>query len=176
MAFANSGADLALLDMSVDRQEETKSKCEKFGAKVQTYACNITDATAVHDTFEQIVSSLGPVDILVNNAGVTGNKFAVNETFNDFWRVMEVNLKGPALCIYEVIKSMKERKTGCIINMSSRSATVDMPTGLSYNSSKAAIVRVTGTLQAEFDADGLGEQVHCYALHPGGVWTDLFKG
>ncbi|KAJ5385555.1 hypothetical protein N7517_003466 [Penicillium concentricum] len=176
VALANSGANLAILDLNLEQLRETKAACEAFGVKVEPYKCDITSPEGVSNTFAAIETALGPVDILVNNAGITGSSLAVDEAFNDFWKVMEVNVKGPALCIYQVLRTMCERKTGCIINMASRSATIDMPTGFGYNSSKAAIVRMTGTLQAELDLQDLGEQVHCYALHPGGVWGEMFKG
>lgn len=71
---------------------------------------------------------------------------------------------------------MRERKTGCIINMASRSATVDTPLGLGYNDAKAAVVRATSNIQLELDRDGFGDQIHTYALHPGGVLTAMGAG
>jgi short-subunit dehydrogenase len=120
--------------------------------------------------------TFGPVDILVNNAGVAHGKMAFEETFEKFWSAIEINLKGTMLCIYEVLQSMRQRKSGCIINMASRAATVDMPRGVSYNSSKAAIVRATASLQEEFEEEGLGQDLHIYCLHPGGVWGALTTG
>ncbi|KAK6384486.1 hypothetical protein LTS17_002049 [Exophiala oligosperma] len=174
IALANSGANLALLDLSVDRQQETKAACEKFqGVKVEAYSCDITNVQAVRDTFAAITNTLGPVDILVNNAGVAYGKLAFQETFEQFWKAIEVNFKGSMACIYEVLPGMRERKSGCIISMASRAATVDMAGGLSYNSSKAAIARATSTLQEEFEVEGFGDKLHTYCLHPGAVWGAL---
>lgn len=72
--------------------------------------------------------------------------------------------------------TMRERKSGCIINIASRAATVDIPLDLGYNDAKAAVVRATSTLQLELEDDGLGEQIHTYALHPGGVMTAMAAG
>lgn len=175
--MANSGANLALLDLSVDRQQETKAACEKFqGVKVEAYSCDITNVQAVRDTFAAITNTLGPVDILVNNAGVAYGKLAFQETFEQFWKAIEVNFKGSMACIYEVLPGMRERKSGCIISMASRAATVDMAGGLSYNSSKAAIARATSTLQEEFEVEGFGDKLHTYCLHPGAVWGALVTG
>ncbi|KIW21521.1 hypothetical protein PV08_02101 [Exophiala spinifera] len=174
IALANSGAHLALLDLSVDRQQETKAACEKFeGVKVEAFQCDITNVQAVRDTFAAITKTLGPVDILVNNAGVAYGKLASQETFEQFWKAIEVNFKGAMACIYEVLQTMRERRSGCIISMASRAATVDMAGGLSYNSSKAAIARATSTLQEEFDVEGLGDKIQTYCLHPGAVWGAL---
>ena len=77
------------------------------------------------------------------------------------------------LCTFQVLPTMRERKTGCIVNIASRAATVDTPLGMGYNCAKAAVVRATSNLQLELDDDGLGEQIHTYALHPGGVMTAM---
>ncbi|KAK5065124.1 hypothetical protein LTR84_000960 [Exophiala bonariae] len=177
IALANSGAHLALLDLSVEGQEETKAACQKYaGVRVETYKCDITDVNGVRETFAALTKTLGPVDIMVNNAGVSHGKLASQDRFEDFWRAIEINFKGTMLCIFEVLPSMRERKTGAIINLASRAATIDMPTGLSYNSSKAAVARATSTLQEELELEGLGEQICTYSLHPGGVWGAMVTG
>jgi NAD(P)-dependent dehydrogenase (short-subunit alcohol dehydrogenase family) len=68
---------------------------------------------------------------------------------------------------------MREQGSGCIINIASRSGTVDVPMALGYNTSKAALIRATHTLQREMEVDGLDPAIHLYALHPGGVLTDM---
>ncbi|KAF4554474.1 Short chain dehydrogenase-like protein 2 [Elsinoe fawcettii] len=170
VALANTGASLALLDLSADSLQETRQKCEKHGVKVETFACDNRDPSAVHATFVALVEALGPVDILVNNAGAVTGKKAHEEGFAAYWNIVEINLKGTMLCIFEVLQSMMERKSGCIINLASRSATINHTAGLSYCSSKAAVARATGCLQEDLDAEGLGQHVHTYALHPGAVW------
>ena len=177
IALANSGANLALLDLSEEDLKESKIACEKFdGVKAEVFKCDITNVGIVRNTFAAINDRLGPVDILVNNAGIAVGNLAWDETFEGFWKAIEVNFKGTMLCIFEVLRSMKERKSGCIINMASRAATVDMAGGLSYNSSKAAVARATHSLQEEFEQAGLGEQLHTYCLHPGGVWGKMVTG
>jgi len=174
IALANSGANLALLDLLVEELEETKLACEKYaGVRAEVFKCDITNIETVRETFAAINQILGPVDILVNNAGIAVGKLSWDETFEGFWKAIEVNFKGTMLCIFEVLRSMKDRKSGCIINMASRAATVDMAGGLSYNSSKAAVARATHSLQEEFEQAGLGEQLHTYCLHPGGVWGKM---
>jgi len=68
---------------------------------------------------------------------------------------------------------MRERGGGCIINIASRSGTVDVPMTLGYVTSKAALIRATHTLQREMVLDGLDPAIHIYALHPGGVVTGM---
>jgi NAD(P)-dependent dehydrogenase (short-subunit alcohol dehydrogenase family) len=71
---------------------------------------------------------------------------------------------------------MRERRKGCIINIASRSGTVDVPMFLGYNTSKAAVIRMTQTLQREMEVDGFDDAIQIYALHPGGVLTAMGGG
>lgn len=134
------------------------------------------DTQGVRDTFASIFTSLGPVDILVNNAGVFYGEMTSDGDFDKFWRAVEINFKGTMFCMYQVLPKMRERKSGCIVNISSRAATVDYPGGMSYSASKAAVARATATLQEEFEAEGLGDYLHTYSLHPGGVWGAMAAG
>jgi len=70
---------------------------------------------------------------------------------------------------------MKERKKGVIINVASRAGSMDFPSGLAYCVSKSAVIRLTGCIQLALDAEGLGDDIQIYALHPGGVLTDMPK-
>lgn len=79
----------------------------------------------------------------------------------------------PLLTIHTLLPRMRDRGHGCIINISSRSATVDVPMTLGYVTSKAALARATHTLQREMLLDGLDPAIHMYALHPGGVLTNM---
>jgi NAD(P)-dependent dehydrogenase (short-subunit alcohol dehydrogenase family) len=75
-----------------------------------------------------------------------------------------------------MLPRFRDRGAGCIINIASRSATVDVPMTLGYVTSKAALARATHTLQREMVLDKLDPAVHLYALHPGGVLTGMGGG
>lgn len=79
------------------------------------------------------------------------------------------------LTTYTLLPAFRTRKSGVIINIASRAATVDFPFAVGYNSSKAAVARATSTLQEELELDDLGQGIQMYALHPGGVLTDMAK-
>lgn len=94
-------------------------------------------------------------------------------TFTSFWHQIEVNFKGPLLTIHTLLPRFRKRGSGCVINIASRSGTVDVPMTLAYVSSKAALIRATHTLQREMELDNLDPAIHFYALHPGGVLTGM---
>ena len=80
------------------------------------------------------------------------------------------------MLIHAVLPQMRDRGHGCIINIASRSGTVDVPMTLGYVSSKAALIRATHTLQKEMVLDELDPAIHMYALHPGGVRSSMGGG
>ncbi|KAF2258326.1 NAD(P)-binding protein [Lojkania enalia] len=173
ISLAKSGADVAILDLSADALQETKGKCEREGVKVGVYACDVADEQGVIETFDKIERELGPIGVLVNNAGILDQRPYLMSTFPGFWRQIEVNFKGPLITIHTVLPRFRERGGGCIINIASRSGTVDVPMTLGYVTSKAALIRATHTLQKEMELDKLDPAIHIYALHPGGVFTDM---
>lgn len=130
---------------------------------------------AVKSTFKAIESTFWSVDVLVNNSGTAHTEYAVNESFESFWKVTEVNFKGTMLCTYKALPRMAERKSGCIINMASRAAGVDMPKSISYGASKVPVAHATASLQEEFNFLGLGQSLHTYCLHPGGLWGGMIR-
>ncbi|KAF2278046.1 short chain dehydrogenase/reductase-like protein SDR [Westerdykella ornata] len=172
-SLAKSGASLAILDISTEKLQTTKKACEAHGVRVKEYACDVTDDEAVVSTFSSIENDLGPVDILVNNAGIIDQRPLLMSTFPAFWRQIEVNFKGPLLTTHTILPRFRDRGSGCIINIASRSGTVDVPLTLGYVTSKAALIRATHTLQREMELDNLDPGIHMYALHPGGVLSAI---
>ncbi|PNS16811.1 Diacetyl reductase [Sphaceloma murrayae] len=172
-SLARSGADVALLDIDVERQSETLAICEKYGIKTKAYGCDVTKDDVVQSTFKQIVGDFGPVDILVNNAGRNSRRPMAMETFDQIWAGVELNLKAALLCMHQVLPSMRERSSGCVINIASRAGTVTTPFAGAYSMGKAALIRATNCYQVESEVDGFGDKIQFYALHPGAVKTQM---
>ena len=163
--------------MSIEAQQKTKAACQVHSnTAVELFSCSVIDVPGFRETLKLIRERVGEIDVLVNCAGIFYDNMMSAEDFETFWKVVEVNYKGPMLAIYETLPEMRRRRSGCIINISSRSATVDMLAGLSYNSSKAAIARASSSLQAELEDEGFGQDIQIYSLHPGAVWSDMCTG
>jgi NAD(P)-dependent dehydrogenase (short-subunit alcohol dehydrogenase family) len=172
-ALAKSGAHVAILDLSLSNLSNTKAACEAHNIRVAPFACDVTDSSKIAQVIEAVEKDLGPIDILVNNAGIFDQRPFIMSSFDGFWKQLEVNFKAPLMLIHQMLPRFRDRGAGCIINIASRSGTVDVPMTLGYVTSKAALIRATHTLQKEMELDGLDPAVHMYALHPGGVKSGM---
>ncbi|MDX6215586.1 MAG: hypothetical protein QOG99_1170 [Frankiales bacterium] len=140
------------------------------------HVLDVASPDAVSEVFAQIIADHGVPDLLVNNAAVSGGSgLTWDLTDTDWWRVMEVNVRGTQLCTRAVLPGMIARGSGRVVNLSSGAATY--PIGLdndgeltsAYMASKAAVNRFTEALAGECHASG----VRVFALSPGMVKTDM---
>lgn len=167
IALASSGADVAVLDMSVG--EETVAEIEAMGKKAKAYVCNVTDFAAVTDTFKAIVADFGRIDILVNNAGITRDKLGLAMKEEDFDSVLSVNLKGMFNTVKQVYPLFAKQRSGKIINVSSVSGIMGNAGQINYSASKAGVIGLTKSVAKELASRG----VTCNAIAPGFVATDM---
>ncbi|HQK40639.1 MAG TPA: SDR family oxidoreductase, partial [Flavobacterium alvei] len=137
--FAKQGAEVHILDLSIESAQEALADIQKAGGKVFSYACNVTNQKEVLATFEKI----GNIDILVNNAGIAnvGKVDTTSET--DFDRVMEVNVKGVYNCLFAAIPQLRLSNGGVIVNMCSIAAWVGLPDRFAYSTAKGAVMAMT---------------------------------
>ncbi|KAK8022211.1 hypothetical protein PG993_012978 [Apiospora rasikravindrae] len=92
---------------------------------------------------------------------------------DSFIHDLSVNLHGPYYLMRLLMPGIRAQKSGCVLNITSRAGVLpNIPFSTSYHASKAALINLTGCVQAEVDVDGL-EDVHLYALHPGGVRSEM---
>src|SRR4029079_13579746 len=94
--YAGLGADVACIDIDRERAEETAAVCRERGSDACAFACDVSDASAVHDLAVTIESDVGPVDVLVNNAGVGIAGPFLEADVEDWDWLIGVNLNGVA--------------------------------------------------------------------------------
>jgi NAD(P)-dependent dehydrogenase (short-subunit alcohol dehydrogenase family) len=164
VAIARSSGDLA------DVAEQT-------GAL--PYVLDVADPFAVDEVFTRILAEVGVPDLLVNNAGVSGaGGMTWQHSAQDWWRVVEVNLRGTHLCTKAVLEAMVNRGSGRIVNVSSGAAYFpawqdnDGVINSAYMASKAAVIRFTEALAGECANTG----VKTFSLSPGMVKTEMTAG
>lgn len=118
----------------------------------------------------EIEDAVGPVDLLVNNAGQFGPVGPLAATDpDDWWRALEVNLRGPLHCARTVLPGMLSRSHGRIVNVSSGAGFAAIPMLSAYVVSKTALYRLSENLAAETREHG----VTVFAIDPGLVRTAM---
>lgn len=162
LAVAITGRDPATLDASAER-------LRALGVPVVAAPADVSDPAAVADLVERVTAELGPVDLLVNNAGITDYGPLWEADPDAWWRVLEVNLRGPFLCSRAVLPAMIERGRGRIVNVTSRAGNAANPAQPAYAASKAALTRLTDSLAAQVEPHG----ITVFAITPGLVRTEL---
>lgn len=131
---------------------------------------DVSDLTSIVNVITQVETQLGPVDVLVNNAGVDRfNTLQHESNFRDWWKVIEINFKGPAGYTHAILPSMIAHRKGTIISIGSRNATVTRPFSTSYSASKAALHRFHHNLDLEVREYG----IHQFIVQPGNVPTTI---
>ena len=102
--FVASGAKVAIWDHDIAFAERT---AKEIGAGVTAFKVDVSDLAAVEKTRDATLAALGRIDILVNNAGIAGINKTVWETDFDEWRkVLRINLDGPFICCKAIVPSM----------------------------------------------------------------------
>ncbi len=179
-AYAEAGADVALLARRVEKLECVKAEIEKTGRRVIAIQCDVTDEQSVKTAIQTVIDSFGKIDILLNNAGIALNGGVHNMSEEDWDRAFDTNVKGIFFACKYVVPHMKEKGYGKIVNISSVNAKVADKSDLfirhSYNSSKAAAVGLTTGMAASYAQYGITVNAIGPALFETEMTSDkLFK-
>jgi 2-hydroxycyclohexanecarboxyl-CoA dehydrogenase len=135
------------------------------------YAADVTDRAQIDAALKSIHENLGPVSILVNAAGVDGFKPFLKISFEDWQRVVNVNLHGVFHTIQAVLPDMIDAGWGRIVNISSSSTHSGTPYMTHYVSAKSAVNGLTKSLALEFGPKG----VTVNAIPPGFIDTPMLR-
>src|SRR5215207_4948201 len=172
VALGSAGAWVALAARSQDEVAEAAGAVEAEGKVARGWTLDVTDLGAVAGVVEEVEAELGPVTLLVNNAGTAhapGPLWEVDP--DDWWRDLEVHVRGAFNCCRAVLPGMVERGGGRVVNIGSLAGARDETYISGYACAKTAYLRLTGTLAAE--TAGLGVTVFC--VSPGLVRTRMVE-
>jgi NAD(P)-dependent dehydrogenase (short-subunit alcohol dehydrogenase family) len=171
--LARAGAAVAVMARTASEIDETVASIKAEGGRAIALTGDVTDRGAVARAVAQTEERLGPVDLLVNNAGLPGPLKSAGPVWvndpDEWWRCMEVNVRGPLLCSQAVLHGMIARRQGRIINISSGGGNTPWPYASAYSVSKAALTRLTENLAVEIREYGIS----VFAISPGMVRTPM---
>jgi NAD(P)-dependent dehydrogenase (short-subunit alcohol dehydrogenase family) len=135
------------------------------------YTADVTDRAAVDTALDAIHTQLGPVTVLVNAAGLERFKRFTDIKFEDWQRVIDVNLNGVFHCIQAVLPDMIEAGWGRIVNISSSSTHSGQPYMSPYVAAKSAVNGLTKSLALEYGPSGITVN----AVPPGFIDTPMLR-
>ncbi len=134
-------------------------------------AMDVDSDNSVRDAIRGIVAKHGPIDVLVNNAGIERFGSIEELSIEEFRASMETNYFGALRCIQAVVTSMRERRKGTIINISSVAGTFCQPPATAYCASKWALEALSEGLACEMKTFG----VRVALVEPGIVDTAMAR-
>jgi 3-oxoacyl-[acyl-carrier protein] reductase len=172
MALAENGAKVAIVAKTKKEVESTAEEIIKNGYDAISIEADVSDEVQVKKMVKEVSSKLGIVDILINNAGVAIVDSLSDSKTKDWDMTMAVNLRGMYLCTREVIGPMIKRRSGHIINVSSRAGREPFANFTAYCTSKYGIIGFTESLAVEMSKYNVFVNVVC----PDRVVTKMSTG
>jgi NAD(P)-dependent dehydrogenase (short-subunit alcohol dehydrogenase family) len=163
--FLGEGARVAALDCDGAALERVLA--EKPGLAGGVVA-DVSSPDQVRRAFEEIDQLLGGVDILISNAGISIRKPFMDIEYEQWSRVLAVNLGGMFLCSKEALKRMLPQKSGVILLTASTNGMQGHPLYADYNASKAGVILLAKTMALEF-----APWIRVNAVCPGYVLTPM---
>ncbi|MGV0801206.1 SDR family oxidoreductase, partial [Mycolicibacterium elephantis] len=135
------------------------------------FTADVTDRAQIDDALAAVRAQLGPVTVLVNAAGLERFKRFTDITFEDWQRVIDVNLNGVFHCVQAVLPDMIEAGWGRIVNISSSSTHSGQPYMSPYVAAKSAVNGLTKSLALEYGPAGITVN----AVPPGFIDTPMLR-
>lgn len=168
--LASRGAHVIVNDRDLGPATEAAGAIVNKGGQATPLEFDVADVQQVSNAFRRLLDQFSRIDILVNNAGI-GDFVSFPEITPDKWdRMLNIHLKGSFNCCQAVLPSMKERKYGKIVNVSSVAGKRgDFSGNAHYTAAKAGMIGLTKSLAGYAAPFG----INVNAVAPGLVATNL---
>lgn len=147
---------------------QTVNSIKAAGGDAIALQADVSKADEVAAMFDAAIAHYGKIDVLVNNAGIMITKLLKDTTDNDFTRQFDINVRGTFNTMRQA--ATKLANNGSIINFSSTTTRVIMPTYGTYVATKAAVEQLTRVFSKEVGARG----INVNSVSPGPTNTELF--
>ena len=168
--FAAEGARLAIVaNTRLESAEAVVGEIETAGGEARAFTADLSQVAACERLADAVIDAFGTVDILVNNAGIY-LRSPIEEATEEQWNAqIDLNLKGTFFVTKAVVPTMKAKRSGKIINITSTFGIVGAADCSIYCTTKAGQLNLTKALCLELARYG----INVNSLAPGGVKTDM---
>ncbi len=155
LAFGEAGARVGLVARSAEAIEALAEEMRQQGQHAVALPADVTDERQVAQMASALVERWGRIDILVNNAGIGAHGPFLWTPYEDFERIIRVNVFGVACCTAAVLPHMIRQRSGKIVNVSSMIGKRAYPGNAAYCSSKFALEGFAESLRTEVRHHGI---------------------
>lgn len=149
LAFARAGYNVHATMRNPSQSPKLAEIASRENLPITVSALDVDSDDSVSSAFAAIHRNQGPIDVLVNNAGVERVGAIEEMPLADYRSAMETNYFGAIRCIQAVVPHMRERRSGCIVNVTSVAGRISNPPLTAYCASKWALEAVTEGLAIE---------------------------
>ena len=162
---------VANYNKSKEKAIELQGELKKENIDIDIFKADVSNRNEAKELVEYTLKKYSKIDILINNAGISEYKMFIDETDEDWNRVINTNLYSAFVMCQEVIPNMVHNKNGCIINISSIWALVSASYEVLYSISKAGMDGLTKGLAKELGPSN----IRVNSVAPGAIDTDMNK-
>lgn len=170
LKLAEEGVDLVINDLDGKAASNVAGEVESKGRSSLYSTADVSKVDQVEEMYDRVMEEFGRIDVLVNNAGIIRRGSIEDHSYEDFDKVLTVNLRGTYNCSKEIVPILKDQGQGKIINISSIAGKVgDITSAPSYGPSKGGINALTKSLARELAPFG----VTVNAVAPHAIETEM---
>jgi NAD(P)-dependent dehydrogenase (short-subunit alcohol dehydrogenase family) len=171
LTFARAGHRVYATMRDPTRSPELAQTAAREKLPITVSAMDVDSDESVRNAVAAILKDHGPIDVLINNAGVERSGSVEELPLADFRAVMETNYFGVIRCIQALVPQMRQRRSGCIINVSSVAGRITSAPLASYAASKWALEGLSEALAGELKTFG----VRVILIEPGIIDTAMAR-
>ena len=171
--LASKGAKLVLSARREDRLKKLQEEIQNNGGQAIYKVTDVTSRKQMEELAEYALNEFGKIDVLINNAGIMPQAFLAENKVDEWDQMIDVNIKGVLYAIATIVLSMRERKSGHVINLSSVAGHNIYPGGTVYCGTKFAVKAISEGLRQEEAMSGTNIRVT--NISPGAVTSELLE-
>lgn len=168
--FGHNGSKIVIADINEEVGKKAVEKLEVEGIKALFCKTDVSKEDSVINLINTTLKHFGGIDILINNAAATIRKSAEDTSFEEWQKIIGVNLNGAFLCSKYVVPEMRKRGSGAIINIASWHADKTITRFAAYAASKGGMTALTRQMALDCGKDN----IRVNAVLPSSVDTPMF--
>ena len=170
LTVAKAGAKVGLAARRIDKLEAVAAEIAGFDGRALPVVLDVTDSGSIASGLDAVETELGPIGILINNAGIATTAAFLDQSDDDWRRVLETNLDGARRMAHATASRMvRHGHGGVIVNIASILGLRAAGHVSAYSAAKAGLLSLTETMALELAR----HKIRVNALAPGYVETDL---